>query len=92
MMNEIDYYRAKTTRHITLVLVYGFLVLILALLGAAFAPWPSSDKFVSIANPLLTGLLSLVSGAVGFWIGHRGSDDSTHTPPVTPAQQQEKTP
>lgn len=101
-MNDLDLYRARTTRHITLVLVYGFLILILALLVAAFAPWQSSDKFVSIANPLLTGLLSLASGAVGFWTGHKmAAGDSpvsvttTTTPPAgsaSPATETKITP
>lgn len=83
--NELEIYKAKTQRHITLVLLYGLLILIAALIVAAFLPWPINDKLSVIVNSLITGVLSLTSGAVGFWIARSRTTDSPNPIQPTPA-------
>ena len=79
-MNDPELYAARTQRHITLVLLYGLLFLIAGLIACAFLPFQINDKVLSIANPLITGVLSLTSGAVGFWIARHRPDTSTPLP------------
>lgn len=92
-MNDKEMYAAKTQRHITLVLLYGLLGLIAGIVMSAFAPWPiKNEKMLGIVEPLITGVLTLTSGAVGFWIArHRPNGDDTDpnpTQPVNPATEQ----
>ena len=70
-ITDKDMFSAYTQRHITMLLLYAFVFLILGLLIAAFIPLPVDDKIISLVNPLITGLFGLASGAVGFWIGRR---------------------
>jgi uncharacterized protein YacL len=66
--DDKDLFAAQTQRHVTFILLYSLVGLIGGLLIAAFLPFQANDKVIAIVNPLVTGVLSLASGAVGFWI------------------------
>jgi hypothetical protein len=84
-MNDKEQFAATTQRHITYLLVYSLLVLIGALIIGAFLPFQVNDKILSLANPLITGIYGLASGAVGFWIAKQryqstDADDEPQAP------------
>jgi hypothetical protein len=67
-MNDKELFAAQTQRHITLLLLYGLLALVAVLIVASFLPFKVDTTILSLANPLITGVYGLTSGAVGFWI------------------------
>jgi uncharacterized membrane-anchored protein len=85
-MNDKEVFAAHTQRHITYLLVYALLFLIAALIVGAFLPYQVNDKILSLANPLITGIYGLASGAVGFWIAKQRyqSSDANSDPPSAP--------
>jgi hypothetical protein len=98
IVNDKETYAANVQRHVTLLLLYALFLLIGGLIACAvFLPSPINDKFLAIANPLITGIFGLTSGAVGFWIARTRQNSSDNTspldnPPAIPAQPQEKKP
>jgi hypothetical protein len=93
-MNDKEQFAAQTQRHITYVLLWGLIFLVTALIIAAFLPFKADDKILSLANPLITGIYGLASGAVGFWIAkqrYQGVDSDIPTKgapqsPLAPSQ------
>jgi len=85
-MNSKEVFAARTQRHITYLLVYALLFLIFALMVGAFLPFQVNDKILSLANPLITGIYGLASGAVGFWIAKQRyqTGDADNAPPSPP--------
>lgn len=70
-MNQFDkeQFNAYTTRHITMLLLYGLFLLVIGIVIAAFLPHVSvNDKIVALVSPIITGIFGLASGAVGYWI------------------------
>jgi hypothetical protein len=64
-----DAFNAYTTRHITMMLLYGLFILVIGIVIAAFLPHVSvNDKIVALVSPIITGIFGLASGAVGYWI------------------------
>jgi hypothetical protein len=64
-----DQFNAYTTRHITMMLLYGLFALVIGIVIAAFLPNVSvNDKIVALVSPIITGIFGLASGAVGYWI------------------------
>lgn len=63
-----EQFNAYTTRHITMLLLYGLFVLVIGILVAAFLPLNSNDKIIALVSPIITGIYGLASGAVGYWI------------------------
>jgi hypothetical protein len=64
-----EQFNGYTTRHITMLLLYGLFVLVIGILVAAFLPLNSNDKIIALVSPIITGIYGLASGAVGYWIG-----------------------
>lgn len=82
-MTETDLLTARTQRHITLVLLYGLLGLIVLLIVASFLPMTMNDKLSGMVSALTDGLLSLTSGAVGYWIARHRPGNETAIPSTT---------
>jgi hypothetical protein len=81
-MNDKEVFAAQTQRHLTYLLVYALIVLIGALIIGAFLPFQVNDKILALANPLITGIYGLASGATGFWIAkqrYQTNDPDTTT-------------
>ena len=70
-MTDKDTFAAYTQRHITMLLLWGIMLLIVGLLIASFLPYQANDKILSLVSPLLVGIFGLASGACGFWIGRQ---------------------
>jgi hypothetical protein len=67
-MTDKDLFSAYTQRHITMLLLYGLLILVVGIIVASYLPWKADQAMLSLATPLITGIYGLASGAVGFWI------------------------
>jgi len=94
-MNDLDLFAAKTQSKITYSLIGGFLGLMFALLIVACLPFNINDKLLSILDRIVTAMLPIVGGAVGFWTArHRvpnGTDtDDDTTPPLDPTSAEKK--
>lgn len=105
MANDLDMFAAHTQSRITYALIGGFLGLMFALLCVACLPLKVDDKLLAILDRIVTAMLPIVGGAVGFWTArHRaqnGADDgddivqptlppSAPIPPLVPSTTQEK--
>ena len=83
-----ELYAAQTQRHITFLLVYVLMFLVVGLMICSFLPMQVNDKILALANPLVTGIFGLASGAVGFWIArNRQGTDPSSTPLPQPPEQ-----
>lgn len=88
-MNQNDLFAAQTQARITYSLLGGFLGLMFALLVVACLPFSINDKLLAVLDRIVTAMLPIVGGAVGFWTArHRppSIDDPvvtvTASPPV----------
>lgn len=88
MSQELDLFAAHTQSRITFTLIGGFLGLMFALLAVACLPFHVDDKLLAILDRIVTAMLPIVGGAVGFWTArHRqqnGADSSDSSNPTTP--------
>jgi len=85
-MNDKEQFAAQTQRHITYLLLYALLGLIGALIIGSFLPYKVNQEILSLANPLITGIYGLTSGAVGFWVAkqrYQTNDPDTTTTTTT---------
>jgi len=97
MSQELDMYAARTQSRITFSLIGGFLGLMFALLIVACLPFTVDDKLLAILDRIVTAMLPIVGGAVGFWTArHRaqnGADvdtDRNSSDPLVSPQPPEK--
>jgi hypothetical protein len=84
-MTDKEQFSAFTQRHITMLLLYALIVLIVGLIVAAFLPLKANQEVLSLATPLITGLYGLASGAAGFWLATQRQQTRPPDPAATPA-------
>jgi hypothetical protein len=75
-ITDKEMFAAATQRHITYLLIYGLLLLVVGLVICAYLPYTVNAQILSLATPLITGLYGLASGAVGFWIAKQRSQSA----------------
>jgi hypothetical protein len=84
-MNELQRFIAATQARITYSLLGGFIGLMFALLVLSVLPVHVDDKLLSIMDRIITALLPIVGGTVGFWTArHRPTNDDKDQPPAQP--------
>jgi len=83
-MNELDVFSARTQARITYSLLGGFLGLMFALLVVACLPVSVNDKLLSVLDRIVTALLPIVGGAVGFWTARQRAPSVPTTTPAVP--------
>lgn len=85
---DLKMFAAQVQARITQQLIGAFVGLLFALLIVAFLPWKADDKILQILDRIVTAMLPIVGGAVGFWMArHRDTSDLDGIPsnPIQPA-------
>ena len=81
-MNESEQFAARTQARITYALLGGFLGLMFALLVVACLPVQVNDKLLSVLDRIVTAMLPIVGGTIGFWTArHRPNSDPPQEKP-----------
>lgn len=90
MSADLDMFAARTQARITYTLLGMFGGLMFSLLIVACLPVHADDKLTAILDRIVTAMLPIVGGAVGFWVArHRsqnGAEDAEPTPIVPPPE------
>lgn len=78
----LEMYVAHTQARITYMLIGAFVGLMFALLAVAIVALKVDDKILSILDRIVTAMLPIVGGAIGFWVARQrqtGVPDPTTT-------------
>src|ERR1700722_16709812 len=85
-VTEIDLkmFAAKIQARITQQLIGAFVGLMFSLLVVAILPVKADDKILQILDRIVTAMLPIVGGAVGFWMARERQ--TSHPPTDFPSQ------
>ncbi len=84
MSQELDLFAARTQARITYTLLGIFGGLMFSLLFVACMPVHVDDKLLAILDRIVTAMLPIVGGAVGFWVArHRAQNGAEDVPDAT---------